>query len=127
MPRLVHPLPNYLTNMKAIHKYPLAYTGENEIPMPLGAEIIHAGTDPKGALCVWAKVDLDQPEMEPWGIFVAGTGLGLPDYELHHLASCVCGSFVWHVFSRMNDQVEARRDGAPLPEKTSTPLPRTSC
>jgi hypothetical protein len=26
-----------------------------------------------------------------------------------------------------NDQVEARRDGAPLPEKTSTPLPRTSC
>jgi hypothetical protein len=26
-----------------------------------------------------------------------------------------------------NDQVEARRDGAPLPEKTSPPLPRTSC
>lgn len=26
-----------------------------------------------------------------------------------------------------NDQVEARRDGGPLPEKTSTPLPRTSC
>lgn len=26
-----------------------------------------------------------------------------------------------------NDQVEARRDGAPLPEKTSPPLPSTSC
>jgi hypothetical protein len=29
--------------------------------------------------------------------------------------------------SRHNANVEARRDGAPLPEKTSTPLPRTSC
>jgi len=27
----------------------------------------------------------------------------------------------------LNDQVEARRDGAPLPEKTSPPLPHTSC
>lgn len=26
-----------------------------------------------------------------------------------------------------NAHVEARRDGAPTPEKTSTPLPRTSC
>jgi hypothetical protein len=26
-----------------------------------------------------------------------------------------------------NANVEARRDGAPLPEKTSTPLPRTPC
>ena len=89
--------------MKTIHKYPLKYTGENEIHIPLGAEIIHAGTDPEGVLCVWAKVDLDQQELESRGIFVAGTGLGLPDDELRHLASCVCGSFVWHVFSRVTE------------------------
>jgi hypothetical protein len=33
-----------------------------------------------------------------------------------------------HAFRSLpNANVEARRDGAPLPEKTSTPLPRTSC
>ena len=87
--------------MTTIHKYPLAYTGENEVQMPTGAEIIHAGPDPKGALCIWAKVDADKP-LEPRGIFVAGTGLGIPDDGLHHLGSCVCGSFVWHIFSRQN-------------------------
>jgi hypothetical protein len=35
--------------------------------------------------------------------------------------------FICAHFPSENANVEARRDGAPPPEKTSTPLPRTSC
>jgi hypothetical protein len=94
-----------LPNMTTIHKYELKNTAENEVLMPAGAEIIHAGPDHKGALCIWAKVDADKP-MEPRGIFVAGTGLGIPDDGLQHLGSCVCGSFIWHVFSMANSVID---------------------
>jgi len=88
--------------MTTIQKYPLKTTGENEVQLPIGAQILHAGIDHQGSLSIWAMVDMEKP-LESRGIFVAGTGLGIPDDGLCHIESCVQGRCVWHVFSRVND------------------------
>jgi hypothetical protein len=84
--------------MKTIYKYPIKITDEQEIIMPQGAEVIHAGLDPQGTPCVWAQVDT-KAEPEPVSILVYGTGHQMQFEPLKHVGSFIHeGCFVWHVF-----------------------------
>ena len=83
--------------MQTIHKYPIEITDIQEIQMPQGAEIIHAGLDPQGNPCVWARVEAEN-FAAPVRIVVAGTGLPLSREAGGHLMSFKDGAFIWHVF-----------------------------
>lgn len=83
--------------MKTIYKYPIQITDEQEISMPQGAEVIHAGLDPQGTPCVWAMVDT-QNKPEPVSILVYGTGNPMTYTPDRHVSSFTQGPFVWHVF-----------------------------
>lgn len=83
--------------MKTIYKYPIEITDEQEIQIPFGATVIHAGLDPQGTPCVWAMVET-RNSPEPVSIFVVGTGNSLPFVPESHVGSFVQGQFVWHVF-----------------------------
>lgn len=83
--------------MITVWKYPIEITDEQEIEMPSGAIILHAGLDPTGQPCVWAQLDPNRP-LERRKIYVAGTGGPMSWYH-DHISTFVDGSFVWHVFS----------------------------
>lgn len=83
--------------MKTIYKYPIQITDEQEITMPIGAEVIHAGLDPQGMPCLWAKVESDNPT-EDVSVLVVGTGNPIMFHTERHVGSFVQGPFVWHVF-----------------------------
>lgn len=86
--------------MKAIHKYPISIANEQEIQMPLGAEILHAGLDPQNAPCIWAKVDTDNP-IGLVNVHVVGTGHAIEFENGDHVGSFIQHPFVWHVFAGM--------------------------
>lgn len=83
--------------MKTIYKYPIQITDDQEISMPQGAQVIHAGLDPQGVPCVWALVDT-RNEPEPLSILIHGTGNPMADTPHKHVSSFTQGQFVWHVF-----------------------------
>ena len=83
--------------MKRIFKYPIQIISEQEIEMPQGAEVIHAGLDPQGLMCIWAIVD-PRNEAEPVSILVYGTGESMPFDPAKHISSFQDGQFMWHVF-----------------------------
>ena len=82
--------------MKKIFKYQIRPTEEQEIMMPVGAEVNHVGLDPDGIPCIWAIVDPDA-RRESVIIQVIGTGHHVPDEGIF-LGTYVKGVFVWHVF-----------------------------
>lgn len=83
--------------MKTIYKYKIEILDEQNISMPLGAKIIHAGLDPQGQTCVWALVDTNL-KTEYREIYVRGTGHDINN-DFAHVGSFVSGQFVWHVFT----------------------------
>jgi hypothetical protein len=83
--------------MKTIRKYQIKITGEQEITMPFGAEVIHAGLDPQGTPCLWAKVESGNSP-EPVSVLMVGTGNQMPYEADRHLGSFTQGDYVWHVF-----------------------------
>lgn len=63
-------------------------------------KVVHVGPDPgTGALCVWAEVDESQP-LHTHDCLIRGTGHPSPGPEYRHIGSAICGSLVWHVYSR---------------------------
>lgn len=82
--------------MNTIYKYPIEIVSIQTLELPVGAVIVHAGLDPQGTPCLWAKVDNKAP-VEPRHIIVAGTGHCLTEYLLH-VGSFVQNDYVWHVF-----------------------------
>ena len=89
--------PNNTDNMNTIYKYPIKITEAQEITMPQGAKVLHAGLDPQGTPCVWAMVDT-RNEPEPMSILVYGTGNPMGYTPDKHVSSFTHGPFVWHVF-----------------------------
>ena len=83
--------------MKTIYKYPIEITDKQEIQMPFGAEVIHAGLDPQGMPCLWATVE-SANSPEPVLVGVVGTGNPMPLHAERHVGSFVQGPFMWHVF-----------------------------
>lgn len=83
--------------MLTIYKYPLAITNSQFVQMPQFAEILSAGLDPQGALCVWAAVDTEAP-MVSRQFYVVGTGNPVTPAPMEFIGSVTRGPFVWHVF-----------------------------
>ena len=85
--------------MSRIYKYPLAFTGVQEIEMPKGAQVIHVGVQAE-TICLWAIVDPARPvERRSFAILATGQ----PDFDpaiVQHLGSVIMtgGALVWHVF-----------------------------
>lgn len=83
--------------MKTIYKYPIQITNSQEVQMPFGAEVLHAGLDPQGTPCLWAMVETHHPT-EPVSVLVVGTGNPMPFEPLRHVGSFIQSPIVWHVF-----------------------------
>ena len=88
--------------MKTIHKYTLAVVDFQTLRLPRGAELLTAqaqGDHPQ----LWARVDLDEAELEAVELRTVGTGRPFPDsddwgyvgtYQLQD------GALVFHLFRR---------------------------
>jgi hypothetical protein len=87
--------------MITIYKYPIKIEDEQTIIMPYGAELMHAGLDPSGVPCLWARVDTTNP-LHPITILIRGTGHEIAEKDKYasHFASFNQGPFMWHVFRR---------------------------
>jgi hypothetical protein len=79
-----------------IYKFPIPIQDTFTVPLPDDAVVVHAGLDPQGVPCLWARLDPNAPRTDR--VFhLRGTGHPVPD-DLHHIASFVNGPFVWHLF-----------------------------
>lgn len=85
--------------MRTIWKYELELTDRQPIAMPGLANIVHAGLDPAGHICVWAEVDSEAEKADRW-IAIIGTGNPFPKLEEQprHLGSVTIPPFAWHVY-----------------------------
>ena len=82
--------------MKKVFKYPAA----QQIELPAGAEIIHAGMDGQLMPCVWAIVDPDIQERETVKLHCIWTGVEIPPQATRYLGTYISpGGLVWHVFA----------------------------
>jgi len=84
--------------MRKVYKYNLA-NGDTELDLPLNAEILTAGPDPKGDLCIWCLVNPDAPT-EKKTFVIKGTGQDIEN-NLWYIRTFKKGMFVWHVFEKV--------------------------
>lgn len=84
--------------MITIYKYEIRITDRQMVEMPIGAQLLHAGLDPNGVPCIWAKVRSDN-EAEEREIHVYGTGHRMSGQSYNHVGTFNQNSFVWHVFA----------------------------
>lgn len=89
--------------MITVHKYPLALQAKQEVPMPLGAQLLTVQTQGH-ELMLWARVD-DEARQVRRSIWVCGTGHPAPKEGVssegsfgHYIATVQQGAFVWHLF-----------------------------
>ena len=91
-------------DVKTIYKYRLKIQDVQLIGLPDRAEILSAGLDPSGHLCLWAKHEVDetgQGTNTPRVVYIVGTGHPLNsenEKDMAFLASVTQGQFVWHIF-----------------------------
>jgi hypothetical protein len=86
----------------AVWKTVLSIADEQEIEIPKGAEIIHAGVQAKN-FCIWYRCDPKAPK-ERRQIRIAGTGHPIPAGNWRHIASTFYGdddSLVFHLFEHL--------------------------
>ena len=95
-----------MTGQQAIWKYPLKLTDEQQIMMPVAAQILHV--DKQGdTLTLWALVDATYPdgrdaEHVARTIEVHGTGNPISgNYRRQYIGTVLMPPFVWHVFERL--------------------------
>ena len=82
--------------MSVIYKYTVGATGSKAFNLPRGAEILSAGLDPAGDLCVWARVNPGEP-LERVTLYVIGTGQEVPA-GARFVETVLQGPWVWHIF-----------------------------
>ncbi len=80
-----------------IWKYSLKLDGENIVSIPQGAQILSAGIDPQGHLCVWAIVHPERSK-EARSIYIRGTGNPFSGEEGRFIGTVRDGLYMWHVF-----------------------------
>ena len=86
-----------------IYKYKFNIGDTLELTLPGGAEVIHWDVQ-YGMLCVWAKVNPDNPvQVQRFELRYTGHPLG--DVG-KHLATIFDGPFVWHVFEPAKQEGE---------------------
>ena len=67
--------------MEKIHKYRLLFQTVQKIEMPAGAEVITAGQDTQGRICVWAIANDEVEETEDIKILGFQDGEEFPEKE----------------------------------------------
>ena len=83
--------------MKTIHKYPIKTIDEQQVSMPIGAQILCV-QEQNDVLTLWARVD-DSQNKEARQICVYGTGHEVNEYDLAYIGTVQDFSgLVWHVF-----------------------------
>lgn len=84
---------------ETVWKYELDITDHRTLLVPAGAEFLSAQMQ-NGKLCVWARVDANQPGSMSFlrHIWIVGTGNPMPGNPVRHIDTVQDGSFVWHVF-----------------------------
>jgi len=86
--------------MKSVYKYKLQIGGEQQIELPIDAEILTVQVQ-RGKLCLWALVDTESVVKVTHRFYVYGTGHNVHDDEhkkyigTFQLAD---GDLVFHVF-----------------------------
>lgn len=87
--------------MKRIFKYELKVTDEQEVSLPIGAEILTAQYQ-GNQLCIWAMVNDTAEYKRPTVIRIYGTGHKIPETNLEYIATVQdAGLFVWHIFKQL--------------------------
>lgn len=89
--------------MNTIWKYELKPQRVNKLMLPAGAQVLSAGLDPQGEVCVWALVRPDLPKTQAVRIYVYGTGHDVPldnSDRVRFLGTVLMPGLglVWHVF-----------------------------
>ncbi len=81
---------------RRIYKYPLRISGEQDVEMPEGAELLSVGGQ-GGELVLWAQVDPDA-RLVRRKVILYGTGHELRDEPHRYVGTVQFGIFVWHVY-----------------------------
>lgn len=84
--------------MITIHKFPLELKDVQVIPMAITIPLFKVGLDPKGQLCVWARVDTNSV-IRDQTFFIVGTGHPVPDKAYVWVGTVTQGDFVWHIWT----------------------------
>lgn len=74
------------------------------VSVPKGTEILHIDSQ-NNDLCIWALVDIDEPDDCKRSFLVVGTGHSMPSCELKFIGTALLhnGSLVLHVFEEIDD------------------------
>jgi hypothetical protein len=86
---------------RAVHKFQVEPGEFTDVPMPIGAEILHA--DVQGdAVFVWALVQPGAANLINRRLAYFGTGKSIPD-NARHIGTCIERNWglVWHVFEEV--------------------------
>jgi len=86
--------------MKTIHKYPLQFEESVcKLKMPINAKVLTVQfQDDK--LCLWARVNDDEQQVEEREFRAYGTGEEVNEYDLEYIKTVQehNGALVWHIF-----------------------------
>ena len=86
--------------MKTIHKYPINFkTEELSLTMPINAQVLTVQFQ-NDQLCLWARVDSEEEQVEKREFRRYGTGLEVNEFDLEYISTVQegNGSLVWHIF-----------------------------
>jgi len=87
---------------KTIYKYELEVFNEQELTLPVGAEILSIQTQGNAAK-LWALVDVEAKNVKPYTIFMFGTGHTIPEDKYRSMKYISTfqlngGALVFHAF-----------------------------
>jgi hypothetical protein len=80
-----------------VYKYEFSVDDEVTIKMPVGAKVLHVGSQHYARGCIWALVDEEMPHLQDRRFLIRGTGHPVPEAAAH-LGTWFDGPFVWHIF-----------------------------
>lgn len=83
--------------MRAIYKYPLSLSEDNEIQMPKGVRIVHFSMQ-DGVPHIWVDVHTENPP-ETRHLAIHGTGHPIGSLSAYH-GTVHDGPFVWHLYDK---------------------------
>lgn len=81
---------------ETVWKYPIPHASGIELLIPIGAEILHVGSQgAEGQM--WVRVNPENPKVLRTFALV-GTGHDLPDHTKAYVGSFQTPPYVWHLF-----------------------------
>lgn len=84
---------------RAVYKYEIPVDDQwHGSTMPLPAQIVHAASQSRGVVCLWAEVAPDSTESAVRAFRVFGTGQPIPEGAVY-VGSALDGPYVWHVYA----------------------------